>query len=230
VATVVANAHFAVDLSGDYRLACVFTEDDVTGTGSTWNQHNYYAGGNYGSMGGFENLTDPVPAADMHYNFVARTIIGGYTGVAGSLPSTITAGETDSHTFTYTVPATDDVSQMKAIILLINNQNGQILNGAKQELISTGINPVVSNVAGVDVYPNPVNDVMNIAISLAASQNVILELTDVSGRILMQQDNGNLAKGNHEIQINSKDLADGVYMLTVKTASGSVTTKVVKAE
>lgn len=52
LAVVTATAHFAVNLSGDYRLACVFTEDDVTGSGSGYAQQNFYAGGAYGPMGG----------------------------------------------------------------------------------------------------------------------------------------------------------------------------------
>ena len=94
---------------------------------------------------------------------------------------------------------------------------------------STGINSVIPGVAGVGIYPNPVNEVMNVKFALNATQNVLLELTDVSGHVLMQKDQGVLSKGNHELQINSKNLSAGVYVFIIKTDSGSVTTKVVKS-
>ena len=41
--------------TGAYKIACVLTEDGVTGTGSGYNQANAYAGGNNGVMGGYES-------------------------------------------------------------------------------------------------------------------------------------------------------------------------------
>lgn len=229
-ATVVASAHFAVDLEGDYRLACVFTEDDVTGTGSTWAQHNYYAGGQYGPMGGFEDMPGTIPASQMHYNFVARAIVGGYDGQAGSLPSTITGDQTYQYTFSYTVPSTDDPYQMKAIVLLINNQTGEIMNGAQADLLLTGINSATNPIAGIGVYPNPFSNSINVALTLNKTQPVTINVTDMLGRVIESIDEGTLAAGNHQIALNGNNLAAGVYFVTVKTVDGEVSKKVVKSE
>ena len=42
---------FSSGANGNYKSACVLTEDDVTGTGAGWSQSNAYAGGNNGTMG-----------------------------------------------------------------------------------------------------------------------------------------------------------------------------------
>jgi len=113
----------------DYRLAMVFTEDEMHGTTSTWNQANAYAGGANGVMGGFELLPSTVPAAQMYYNHVARVIVGGFTGQTGSLPGVMTAGSTYSYTFNWTAPAGTVLYKTKANALLICGLSGEIHNG-----------------------------------------------------------------------------------------------------
>ena len=93
---VTVTANFVGNLTGDYRLAAVITEDDVTGTASGYNQANYYSGGGAGAMGGYESLSDPVPAADMHYDHVARALGDNQIlGTPGSLPASIAAGTSE---------------------------------------------------------------------------------------------------------------------------------------
>jgi hypothetical protein len=48
VLNVSVKATFALAATSSYKLACVLTEDDVTGTGSGYNQSNAYAGGGNG--------------------------------------------------------------------------------------------------------------------------------------------------------------------------------------
>jgi hypothetical protein len=84
------TAHFVTTFAAsNYRLAIVVVEDDVTGTASGYNQTNYYAGGGNGPMGGYESLPSPVPAAQMVYDHVGRSLLGGYNGQAGSVPAAI---------------------------------------------------------------------------------------------------------------------------------------------
>jgi hypothetical protein len=68
-----------------------------------WSQSNAYAGGGSGEMGGFEILPNPVPASQMVYDHVARTILPSFTGQSGSIPSSVSMGEVHSYTFSVTV-------------------------------------------------------------------------------------------------------------------------------
>ena len=141
--TVTVNADFAAYGEGDdIHLALVVTENGVTGTSTSYDQANNYAGGNNGVMGGYESLANPVPAADMVYDHVARVIMGGYNGVANSLAATFDAGTgMQSYTFTYTIPAEYKPGKMHAVGLLIDQdrQLGEIYNATSAAVVDCAI-------------------------------------------------------------------------------------------
>ncbi|MFK8104428.1 MAG: Omp28-related outer membrane protein [Saprospiraceae bacterium] len=156
------NADFANYGEGeDIQLALVLTEDGVTGTTAAYDQANNYAGGGNGPMGGYESLPNPVPAANMVYNHVARAIMGGYNGQEGSLPASFTEGM-QSYTFTYTVPAEYTPAKMHAIGLLIDKNSREIYNG-----VSTSFVACTDMTATADVV-QPNNDNATGAITLSA--------------------------------------------------------------
>ena len=78
----------------------------------------------------------------------------------------------------------------------------------------------IDNVAGLtlSVYPNPTTDVLNIECGQAISR---VEVLDMAGRTVMAQ-NGNATS------INTKALAEGVYMLRVVSEAGVSSQKFVK--
>lgn len=71
----------------NFKLAVVVTEDGVKGTAAGYAQKNYYTGAGNGAMGGFENLPETVPAAQMIYDPVGRALLSGYQGQDGSVPA-----------------------------------------------------------------------------------------------------------------------------------------------
>ena len=152
------SAEFVVPMSGDYRLAVVFTEDDVTGTTSGYNQVNYYSyqSQNLPLVGAGKNWQqepNPVPASSMEYDFVARTILGGFTGQAGSLPSTINPGVEYTHNFSYTIPASYDITKMKTIALLVDNSTGEVLNAQRLDGIWGNTGCIAPNVTTSGTTP-----------------------------------------------------------------------------
>jgi hypothetical protein len=71
------------------------------------------------------------------------------------------------------------------------------------------------------IYPNPASSVINVT----NPKNVnAVSITDLNGRIVKQQKFGNVT----EAQVNISDLANGVYMMTVSSDSGSIVKKIVK--
>jgi hypothetical protein len=234
VATVAVSANFAVALSGDYRLACVFTEDDVhSTTGGQWDQHNYYSSMsqniplvNPETGMNFQTLPDVIPSAQMYYSYVARTIVGGFNGQTGSLPATIPAGSTQNYTFSYTIPAAYNVANMKAVVLLIDNTGASkhIMNSAGAQ-VPLGIE---TNAAlnGVSVYPNPFNTSANLELNLLSSDNVTVEMFDMTGQLVSSHNEGTLAAGQHVISLNGENLADGMYFVKITAGTSVVTQKV----
>ncbi|MFA5556953.1 MAG: T9SS type A sorting domain-containing protein [Flavobacteriaceae bacterium] len=71
------------------------------------------------------------------------------------------------------------------------------------------------------IYPNPAKDIINVANSVDAIENVTI--TDMNGRVVKQ-----VAMGVNEGQINISDLNAGVYFVNINSNEGSLTTKIVK--
>lgn len=228
-ASISANvtAHFATSLTGDYRLALVVTEDDCHGTGSTWGQHNYYTNNAYGPMGGFESMPGTIPAAQMYYDWVARSISGSFNGQTGSLPGTINAGDTHNFTFNYLIPVDQNPSNMKVVALLINATTGQILNSAGAKIV-TGINNINSSAIDFMVYPNPANNNMSVAFNLNSATSTTVTITDLMGRTVETINPGTIAAGSYSFNFDLSEVASGVYFANVITENGTVTKKFVK--
>jgi bifunctional DNase/RNase len=73
------------------------------------------------------------------------------------------------------------------------------------------------------VYPNPVNNTLNISLvsnTLDVEMNKVT-ISDVNGRII-KEFNSNLN------QLDVQDLNSGVYFLNIETSNGKVTKKIVK--
>ena len=214
--TINASATFrSVFANSNYRLAVVISEDNVTGTTNAYSQTNYYAGGANGVMGGYELLPNPVPASQMVYNHVGRALLGGYSGQENSVPATITDGQTASYTFNYTVPATSNVNNMHAVLLVIDQENGEVLNSQKVELATLGVN--TTKLATFTLYPNPSSDQINI--SNLDSGLYTITIYDMLGRII-QSDKKEILD-NETTAMSIKGISKGEYIVTIASGTSS---------
>lgn len=82
-------------------------------------------------------------------------------------------------------------------------------------------NDVLAGAFGI--YPNPASDVVSVKNTKNIQINTI-SLTDLNGRIVLK----NAANVAGDTQINVSDLSAGIYLMTVETAQGNFTTKVIK--
>lgn len=226
--TVESQLYFQEAMNGNYRIAMVITENDVTGLTSAWRQQNAYAGGGSGPMGGYENLPATVPAAQMVYNHVARTIVGTFTGTAGSVPASNPAGSVHTFTSTYTHPVSQTVNDMHAITMLINTTTGEIINAEQTAIpftITSANEPTLTGVS-VEVYPNPVSDQATVSLKLAKPTDVQLRLTDVTGKVVYEANLGNM-NGEHNLPLRLQHLNTGTYILSVNAGNGIISKPVV---
>lgn len=222
---------FAALMPGDYRINVVLTEDGVTGTGSGYDQFNNYAGNAAGPMGGYENLPNPVPAADMVYNHVARMLMGGFSGDMGSFPSDATNADAPTYQYTTTVPAGWNVENMHAVAMIIDmTSGGQIVNS-----ISTSIDVIVT-VSSKDlyqhdlakIYPNPFSDVTNIELTLDKTENVTVEVMNSVGQRVAFKDYGQLS-GNMVLPFDGSNFENGIYFIHIRLDEKLITKKVMLA-
>lgn len=207
-------------IDGNYRMGVIIVENGVTGTSNGYRQANAYSGGASGPMGGYENLPNPVPANQMVYDYVGRALLGGYNGQANSLPAVMTAGSSHNYTFNYTIPSSQNINNLYAVAVIIDNNNGTIVNADKKK-----INNVVgiSNLESIDlnVFPNPATDKVNVTFE-AKGGNYTIDVIDLTGRMMSTEVVSN-ANGSQSIEINTSELKAGNYILTVSTEGSSFT-------
>jgi hypothetical protein len=226
--TISANATFYSNFAqagANFRLGVIVTEDGITGTDSGYNQANNYAGGGNGPMGGYENLPNPVPAAQMVYDHVGVALLGGFNGEAGSIPTSVTDGQTVSHSFSYNIPATSNANNMHLIVVLIDQDSGRIA-GAFDSSVPQALS--IEEVTGIDsisIYPNPAKDVINIAFD-ASNGDYNVTVTDMLGRTVITNSYKELF-GNQNIELPVSQLNAGHYIMTIKNGNTSYSSKFV---
>lgn len=226
---VTVTANFVGSLSGDYRLAAVITEDDVTGTGSGYNQANYYSGGGAGAMGGYEDLANPVPAADMVYNHVARALGNNeILGSAGSLPATVDAGTSESYTYTIAKGADWNIDFLHFVGMLVNGSTGEILNAGITSAEPSGLNEETA-AFGLAIFPNPASEFTYVQVNLMETSDVSIEMYNNLGELVYVKQTQNLTEGKYNYTIDVAHLSAGLY--TVKTVvNGAVRTAKVSVQ
>lgn len=209
--TATVDADFYADINtSDFRLAVVVVEDAVTGTGSGWGQTNYYAGGGSGPMDGWENL--PGTVYDFEYDRVGRALLGGYQGESGSVPASVSNGDSHAYEFTYTVPDNMDPQEISLVALLLDNSTGEILNATEEPIpASMGVDKNV--VDAFKLYPNPAEDFVNVLFNEGIDQTVEMNIYNLNGKLVKSQDFNqiNAAEG---ISISVEDLATGEYLIS----------------
>ena len=202
------------DISGNYKLACVLVEDSVTGTTAGYNQNNAYAGGSNGTMGGFESLTNPVPASKMIYDHVGRAISPGFSGMANAFGTTMKSGDTFVHNFKFTIDPTWKLNKLHIVGLFIaptgKIDNGSVAsyNEAKTLPYLTGqtvlnASEITKNLA--KIYPIPTQQ--NLNISMANPNDVLVKIYNLQGQVVIEK----TLSGSLNYNISVEHLSNGVY-------------------
>ena len=91
--------------------------------------------------------------------------------------------------------------------------------------ISQNGNEIPLSFALYQNYPNPFNPVTKINFDLPKSSFVSIKLFDILGREVKNLVSGNMDAGKYIIDLNSSDLAGGVYFYRIETAEFSDTKK-----
>jgi hypothetical protein len=82
--------------------------------------------------------------------------------------------------------------------------------------VVTGMNNA-NNIEGIELFPNPAADVLNIKAGKEINSSIQISFTDVAGRLVQQNSFNNLGAGQNQ-SVNINNLSKGVYFVKVKTA------------
>ena len=90
----------------------------------------------------------------------------------------------------------------------------------------TGIDNHASVVTNMVVFPNPSTETINVNLNLKSSQKVSIELTDITGKLILTKDAGTLT-GESKQTLTVNNISKGTYLVRVVTESGSEIRKIV---
>ncbi|MFL5763656.1 MAG: T9SS type A sorting domain-containing protein [Bacteroidia bacterium] len=94
------------------------------------------------------------------------------------------------------------------------------------DLPTNGINENKADL-GLNLFPNPASDEVQVNYNLSAETNVTIELYDVTGKLIDSDAKGAQPAGRHFAHINTSDIAKGFYTVKVTTAFGQSTSKLI---
>jgi thiol-disulfide isomerase/thioredoxin len=224
-------------ITGNYKVACVVTQDGMTGTASGWAQSNYYASGSYGAMGGYEDLPSTVPASQMVYDHVARIISPNFVGYPNATASLNMIGDAVIYNFSFPIGADWDTDKMH-IVGIVNKPNGKTENASYTTIDEAVNNGYLSGARILDVveldidnseikvFPNPASDLAYVQLSLNKETEVAISLKNMQGQTIQYKTYGTLS-GGYQLPIETIDLAKGIYILDVQTGTQTKSLKLV---
>ncbi len=222
-------AKFLAPATGDYRMAVMVVENEVTGTTPDYAQVNAYAGGGAGAMGGYEFLPNPVPASDMVYENVLRQSPTGFAGQEGSIPSNdIARNDQFKGNWTVSLPEEYNLDHIYVIGVVLDATTGAILNSGRQDEGLVSADNIVLTENAVNVFPNPFQDFINVRITLKETADVRVNISDMMGQTIASREYSNFI-GDQIIPYQTANLKAGMYLVSVETQGEIITKKVILA-
>jgi PKD repeat protein len=119
----------------------------------------------------------------------------------GSVSNQSNPTHTYAHTGTYTVK------------LIVTNPCGT--DSIIHTIILTGINEINPIAAGFNTYPNPANDHIIIDFNSTKEENYSIQLSDITGRMILEND-AKSTIGENQYLMNLSKLSKGVYIISLR--------------
>ena len=229
---------FNLAASGNWKIACVLTEDNVSGVSSGYSQSNYYSGGDAGDLVGVDgtnwaDLPGTVSASNMVYHHVARALSPSFEGYAG-FPNSIESGSTYTFNFKFAIDENWKTEDMHIVGMLIG-ADSKIDNGSSSSIDDAIAAGFVSgtNVLGttklsqfddvLSIYPNPSTDLVKLSLNIKDAATLELKIINVMGQTVASRNYGNLV-GSQILPLNVSEFPAGIYTVEV-LVNGSLSTK-----
>jgi len=131
--TADVTATFVKSASGDLRINLIVVEDNVTGTGATYDQKNFIA--NNPSFVGHPYYSKPATITGYKHRSVVRAYVGGVWGVKGIIPGVAQTGTPYTAKFSYTLPASykaDNITLIGTVQKFGTAANAKIMLNANE--------------------------------------------------------------------------------------------------
>jgi hypothetical protein len=85
---------------------------------------------------------------------------------------------------------------------------------------ATSVNDLITE-NSVSLYPNPTSDMATLTFDVTKASTVTVQVLDITGRVVANVANENMAIGTQKVTINTANLPSGVYNVKIQTEAGS---------
>jgi len=238
VITITVTGKALAAVTGSYAINAYITEDSISG--ATYPQHSYMYSGPTSSWFYNQCLSAcpsytcaqcaVLPAAVYAHMNVVRAVLASGGSIYGDVAFTNpTVGNTQSKTYTYTIPAGSPMKFVKVVGLVqkkgTDYKDNAIQNAiaAKVSLMSpTGVNNTANMMNELELYPNPAQNYIHVTGSLSAPAETKIVITNAAGQMISEKIfpvGGTMFSEN--IQVG--ELSNGVYFMTVVNGTEKIT-------
>lgn len=158
------------------------------------------------------------------YN-VFHKMIGGINGTS---ISSFTPGNFVNINESYTIPSSSNIENIQALAIIVFVQNEvtkEIYQSGYAE-ISQGFGEENPN-SIIRLYPNPANNYLNIDYYNYSNQEVEAEIYSNTGQLVQKRQQSNVMSGMNQMSMDISGLANGIYLVKLKTNQASFTKKFV---
>jgi hypothetical protein len=116
-----------------------------------------------------------------------------------------------------------------------NNSNGAsfglfvVLAGGGDMIplpVVTSVDESSMNISDFSVYPNPARELVNVRFNVEEASSTNVEIINLLGKVVYNEELGQLNSGNQSKGINVSGLAEGIYLMRVSTPNSSLTSKI----
>jgi peptidoglycan/xylan/chitin deacetylase (PgdA/CDA1 family) len=80
-------------------------------------------------------------------------------------------------------------------------------------------------IAEAGLYPNPISETATIELDLMQEANVVIQVFDMTGRKINEDDKGTMHVGHYDILLNANELSNGTYFYRIVAGGEVITSK-----
>ncbi len=203
----------------EYRLNLFILEDNVSSEDPAYDQVNYISG-----RSGWEDhpLYDaPRRIAGFVHNHVLRDAPTGTWGVELDR-QLFQAGSSESQQFDVVLPEDHDETQIKLLAFVhkhdSRSERREVAGATEKHLIASSVDvadEINTEVVGF-VSPNPARMIASLPVQMPANDRLKVELYNSLGAKVLTLRDYHAAAGLHNVPIDTRQLADGNYLLRVQ--------------
>jgi hypothetical protein len=161
-------------------------------------------------------------------NFVASsTIAADYCSFSWSVSPGVTISSTSAINPSFTISTFGTFT----IYLVVNDGNGQ--NSMMQTVttntcLDVSVKENSSLIGSVNLFPNPSNDATTLTVSSKTGDLLNVNVYDLTGKMVLSPvQNQQLINGENKYTLNTQELTNGIYFVTLSTINGKETVKLV---